>query len=292
MRRPLDSVVPELKHAAIIVMVALAAVVMAGCGALGLDQSGGDDLLDMVLPDSKWIVVNDMAAFTAGEVPESVSGNQDWEESPFAEMGVLEGEVDTLLAAASSSGGYAIVKGELDFEFVGDTLYDDNYDDEDFRGYEVWVARGRDVAIALVESHGLIVAGPEGDVYTVLRNLSNEASPGGSTDIVRVMRRAGDGWARYGAASCDESLRGCLAVSASYSTGERYEVEFKGVLLFRNERAAGSQLEDVEEIFESNRDIVVESIVTTDEFVEVRGSIDEDDFEAVSEFFDDHVGGQ
>ena len=37
---------------------------------------------------------------------------------------------------------------------------------------------------------------------------------------------------------------------------------------------------------------MVESIVTTDEFVEVRGSIDEDDFEAVSEFFDDHVGGQ
>ena len=82
MRRPLDSVVPELKHAAIIVMVALAAVVMAGCGALGQGQSGGDDLLDMALADSKWIVVNDMAAFTAGEVPESVSGDQDWEESP------------------------------------------------------------------------------------------------------------------------------------------------------------------------------------------------------------------
>ena len=85
MRRPLDSVVPELKHAAIIMMVALAAVVMAGCGALG--QGGGDDLLDMVLTDSKWIVVTDMAAFTAGEVPESVSGDQDWEESPLRRNG-------------------------------------------------------------------------------------------------------------------------------------------------------------------------------------------------------------
>ena len=284
--RPLDFVVPGLKHAVIFAMVPFAAIFIAGCGTVG--SGGGDDLLDMILPDTRVVGITDVATFTAGDVPESVGG--DWEESGFAEMGVLESEVETSLTAANSGGRYGMVMGEFDFEFVGDTLYDDNYDDEDFRGYEVWGSRGRDVAIGLVESHGLIVAGTEGHVYTVLRNLSNEASAGGSTDIVRVMRRAGDGWVRYGEASCDESLRGCLAVSASFSTGERYEIEFKGALLFRNERAAESQREDVEEMFESNRDIVVESIVATDEFVEVRGRIDEDDFQAVYDFFDDHVG--
>ena len=43
-------------------------------------------------------------------------------------------------------------------------------------------------------------------------------------------------------------------------------------------------------MFESNRDIVVESIVASGEFVEVRGRIDEDDFQAVYDSFDDHVG--
>ena len=190
----------------------------------------------------------------------------------------------------SSRGRYGIVEGELDFDFVGDTLYDDNYDDEDFRGYEVWVSRTRDIAVGLVESHGLLVGGPEADVYTVLRNLSNDASAGGSTDIVRAMRRAGEGWFRYGEASCSESLRGCLAMSASFTTGERYQVEFNTVLLFRNERAAESQLEEVEEILESNGDIVVESIVAANEFLEVRGRIDEDDFQDVYGFFDDNLG--
>lgn len=43
-------------------------------------------------------------------------------------------------------------------------------------------------------------------------------------------------------------------------------------------------------MFESNRDIVVESIVATGEFVEERGRIDEDDFQAVYDFFDYQVG--
>ena len=286
--RLLHSVMPELKHAAIIAMVPLAAALMSGCGALG--QGGGDDLLDMVLPGTEVIGITDMAAFTAGEAPESAAGDRDWEDTSFAEMGVLESEVKRMLAGVSSGGRYGIVEGDLDLDYVGDTLYDDNYDDEDFRGYEVWVTPTRDIAVGLVESHGLLVAGPEADVYTVLRNLSNESSAGGSTDIVRVMRRAGDGWFRYGEASCSESLRGCLAVSASFTTGERYEIQFNTVMLFRNERAAESQREEVDEILESNGDIVVESIVTVDEFLEVRGRFDEDDFQDVYEFFNDHVG--
>ena len=65
--RLLHSVVPELKNAAIIVMVPFAAVLMAGCGAL--DSGGGDDLLDMVLPGTEEIALTDMAAFAAGEAP-------------------------------------------------------------------------------------------------------------------------------------------------------------------------------------------------------------------------------
>ena len=269
--RLLHSVMPELKHAAIITMVPLAAVFVAGCGASGLREAGMT-CWTWCCPAPRKLCSLTWRPLRRVRPRRVWRRTEDWEDSILAEMGILEREVETQCwAMISSRGRYAIIEVDLNFDSVGDTLYDENYDDEDFRGYEVWVSRTLDVAVGLVESHGLIVAGPEADVYTVLRNLSNEASTGGSTDIVRSMRRAGDGWYRYGEASCSESLRGCLAVSASFTTGERYEIAFNTVLLFRNERAAESQLEEVEEILESNGDIVVESIVTVDEFLEVRG---------------------
>ena len=46
-------------------------------------------------PVPRKLVITDMAAFTGGEAPESAAGDEDWEDSSFAEFGILEREVET-----------------------------------------------------------------------------------------------------------------------------------------------------------------------------------------------------
>ena len=92
-----------------------------------------------------------------------------------------------------------------------------------------------------------------------------------------------------GVNSCAPEMRGCEAIGIALSSGERYQVEFRVALLFRTGRSAESERDDVEDLFDSERVLALDSVRTSDEFVEVVGSVDEDDLPSLVDFIEDRV---
>ncbi len=79
-------------------------------------------------------------------------------------------------------------------------------------------------------------------------------------------------------------MRGCQAVGASVSEGsESYLVETTLAYLFRDERTAESELDDLEDYLDDafSRDVDIEEVKTDGVFVIVTVSVDEDDWSGV-----------
>ena len=85
------------------------------------------------------------------------------------------------VVARRSNDGYLVLAGQFAFDEIRDGLHDRVYDDDEFRGYEIWSSGGLTpvaTTVALIEDEGLLVMGKEDSVLTILRNLSTEKSGG------------------------------------------------------------------------------------------------------------------
>ena len=259
------------------VLCGLAVAVMAGCGG-----SSAADPLDMLLDDTVGVFAYDMGAIAAGEAGDTIADTfEDYWDSSFGSIGILMNEAESLTVGGRAQDIYAIMKGEFDFEYVRDELDDQDYDDDDYRGFELWTGgpRREVSSVALIEDAGVVLAGDHGAVEDVLRNLAREltARDGAMQDTLRAMGRAGDGWVVIGVSECP--LRGCEAFAYSIAAGDRFEYQFTEAVLFRNERTAESQLDEVEDkAEEGERGTIFESVTLDGEFVIVVRLVDEDDF--------------
>ena len=269
-----------LTCAAMTLSLLLATASIPGCSG---SKAPGDPL-DMLHDDTILVFVYDMEAIGAGEAGVVLEEKlEDYWDATIGAMGILMNETESLTVGASEGDGYMILKGEFDFEYIRDDLNDNDYDDDDYRGYEVWSGGGlRDAsAVALIEEAGLVLSGSGDEVQDILRNLARDLSArdGGVRNTLRAMDRAGEGLVLLGISDCGDELRGCEAIATSISAGDRYEYQFTEVVLFRNERTAESQLDEIEEMSEEGREsFIMESITLDGEFVIGESSIDEDDF--------------
>ena len=134
--------------------------------------------------------------------------------------------------------------------------------------------------MALIEEAGVVLAGDDGAVREILRNLSDgrSAGDGDMAETLRAMERTDEGWLKLGISECDDDLRGCEAIGTSLAVGGSYEFQQTVAVLFRNERTAESRLDEIEAMAEDSDDgSILESVTLDGEFVVVEGSIDEDD---------------
>ena len=262
---------------AAVMLCALAAAVLAGCGG-----SSAADPLDMLLDDTVAVFEYDVEAIDAGEPGDMIVDRfEDYWDSSFGSIGILMEETESLTAGGRAQDGYTILRGEFDFDYIRDDLVDQDYDDDDYRDHELWTGgstRGLS-SVALIEEAGIVLAGDDGAVREILRNLADgrSADDGDMEETLRAMDRAGEGWLKLGISECGGELRGCEAVSTSLAVGGAYEFQHTAVALFRNERTAESQLDDLEKRAEDSDDgSILESVTLDGEFVVVEGTIDED----------------
>ena len=274
--RPLNTRLSLMRAAA--VLCALTAAVLAGCGG-----SSSADPLDMLLDDTILAYHYDVEAIAAGEAGDTIADRfEDYWDSSFGSIGILMEETKSLTSGGRAQDGYTILRGEFDFDYIRDDLSDQDYDDDDYRDQELWTggsSRGLS-SVALIEDDGVVLAGADDAVREILRNLSDgrSASDGDMAETLRAIDRAGEGWLRVGASECANELRGCEAVGRSLAVGGAYEFQDTMAVLFRNERAAESQLDEVEALAEDRDDgTIPESVEVHGEFVVAEGSIDEDD---------------
>ena len=219
---------------------------------------------------------------------------EDWD-AVFGAMGILINEAHTLIVGyEQDSGQYSILIGEFEFEFIRDELEFLDYEEDEYRGYEIWTKTGGGLRsaskIALLEDSGMVLAGNFDLVPDILRDLSRQSDDEAASDVARAIYGTGEGWVRYGMRQCPPQLRGCEAAAGTVSTGERYELVVDSVFMFRNNRTAESQRVDIEDLSEEVETGEVVSVTINGEYVTLRATVDEDEFYEVFSFDGDIFG--
>ena len=178
-----------------------------------------------------------------------------------------------------------ILEGGFDIEQIRNELDDADYDDEQYRGYEMWrVEIGwQSQWWALIEDRGQVVIGTIEVVKSVLRTLdrgSGSLLDDPDNDIARVLKKAGHGWATVAETGCDAlGLRSCLATGGTVKKGrENHLISFTTSILFDNKRSVESQIDDLDEdLDEFPRYVDIEEVHVDGEFVLFTITMDEDD---------------
>ena len=272
----------------VLLIAAVAVVVVVVLIMRGGSLPGGP--LGLVPDDASWVQVVDVERFLAGDAPDDSADDfeDEWEDR-LDDIGVSLDDLDTLVQAYGDDGTVLVFGGDLDFEQIRDELDDARYDDDDYQGYEVWDDGNLWVeAAALLDGRGEMVVGSTDAVEGVLKALSRGSGSllqDDDNDLRRALERAGQGWVVLALEGCQGAgVRGCEAVGAAVSEGsESYLVETTFAYLFRNERTAESELEDLEDYLddEFSRDVDIEEVKTDGVFVIVTVSVDEDDWSGV-----------
>jgi len=246
----------------------------------------------LVPADSENVVVYDLEEIRGEEAPRALRDEvEDLSEYGLEEMGVLTDELTTLVLASGDDWQLLVVEGDVDFVHVRDQLEDDDYYDDQYRGFELWEGAAWPLepvapfeSVALFEDQGRMVIGDVEAVKSVLRMLdsgSGSLLDDADSDLGRALKRAGAGWISSAQEQClDYEIRGCRAAGVSFRRGDSdYLVEITIAALFRNERTAESEMDELENQIEEDRsfEFDIDDVQLDGDFVIVTASVDEDD---------------
>ncbi len=280
------SQVPSLRFLAALL---LAAAFVQACATGGGGSSESAAILALVPADSENVVVYDLDQIRREEAPRAPRALrdefEDLSEYGLEEMGVLTDELTTLVVASGDDWHLLVVEGDIDFLHVRDQLEDGDYDDDQYRGSELWEgAAWRHESVALFEDRGRMVIGDAEAVKRVLRMLdsgSGSLLDDADSDLGRALKRAGEGWISSAQEEClGYEIRGCRAAGVSLRRGDSdYLVEITIAALFRNERTAESEMDELESQLEedSSFEFDIDDVELDGDFVIVTASADEDD---------------
>ncbi len=281
--RAAGSHVPTLRFLAALL---LAAAFVQACATGGGGSAELAGILALVPADSENVVVYDLEEIRDEEAPRALRDEvEDLSEYGLEEMGVLTDELTTLVVASGDDWHLLVVEGDVDFVHVRDQLEDGDYDDDQYRGSELWEgAAWRHESVALLEDQGRMVIGDADTVKRVLRTLesgSGSLSDDADSDLGRALKRAGQGWISSAQEQClGYEIRGCRAAGVSLRRGDSdYLVEITIAALFRNERTAESEMDELESQLEedSSFEFDIDDVELDGDFVIVTASADEDD---------------
>ena len=274
--------VPSLRFLAALLLT-VAFVQACGTGGGGSAEVAG--ILALVPADSENVAVYDFEQTRKEEAPRALRDEfEDLSEYGLEEMGVVTDELTTRVVASGDDWHLLVVEGDIDFVHVRDQLDDDDYDDDQYRGFELWEGAAWRESVALLEDQGRMVIGDAKAVKRVLRMLdsgSGSLLDDADSDLGRALKRAGAGWISSAQEQCPGyEIRGCRALGVSLRRGDDdYLVEIMIAVLFRNERTAESEMDELESQLEedSSFEFDIDDVQLDGDFVIVTASADEDD---------------
>ena len=297
---------PALAVAVALLLLATACAAAGGGG--DADVPPGPAVLELVPNTTTRVEVVDVATAESGDNPAAaaVADELIGLEGLGADLesyGILTPDIDSLAVAYNRNGDrVALLEGVFDFAVFRDAVSEQEWEDEDYREYELWAFPGSPVAWAIIEGKGedeeevnpkgYLLNGTQEGVKDVLQDqgrperlLLNDPE----SVLNKVLEQAGPGWAIQGREDwCgDFNSRGCeaLAFAASSSAEDEFAVNLKIALMYASERAATSGERDVEDRLEQVEDDADDPppfdygwIQASGEFIVFDLTVDEDDF--------------
>ena len=264
----------------------LAVAFVQACGTGGGGRSELPGILTLVPADSENVSVYDFGRMRSEEPPEALRDEyDDLGGDGLEEIGVLTDELTTLVFASGDDWYLVVAEGDIDFVHVRDQLEDQDYEEDQYRGFELWEgAEWLQEAVALLEDQGRMLTGDADAVKSVLRMLdrgSGSLLDDSDSDLARALKRAGTGWISSAQEQClGYELRSCRALGVSLRRGaDDYLVEITIAALFRNEQTAESEMEELQSQLEedSSFEFDIDDVHLDGDFVIVTASADEDD---------------
>ena len=186
------------------------------------------------------------------------------------------------LLVLDEGGQVEIAKGEFFFDDFRDDLEGRDYDENSYRGYEIW--NGLSDSVAFLEEDGFVIFGSEDDVESILNNLYRDAGSlesSSESELKIVIERLGNPVA-YVASTNDElchisRCRGFGIGISSFGLDDPDLAEANYVVLFSSDRSAESAADDYDEVsdfFENMVDLEIDDAESDKEFVFGTGSGD------------------
>ena len=302
---------------AIVSLLGMACATSAPGG--GSASSRGGSGIQGMYPDSvESVVVLDADAFNADEMPAEVGEKLDIEglNDLYNDYGIFVDEIKTFsvgwksVEADEKGKGWKIEIIEMiqgtDFDDIKTSLEENDLVESDYRGFSLWeigdaedsdtnrpsnASNKQKIALALFQDEGrIVVADNTEHVQAFLRPLAAEKGAlrnDPEHPISRVIAEVGDGWWVGATVDCEGSrqsesrhLRRCAARGSSFSTAEKYAVDFSYVLLYLNENAAEKATPLLDEYLYdewASIESVEYDVEHKGEFAIISGSVDEEE---------------
>ena len=256
----------------IVVVVLFTSGVFSGGGGAPADPEG------FVLEDSSTVsVVNVSKILAAEEIPAQLDNfvpiavpsitddydpidwkddwRDDWEDDE-EDVGFILDEVEAIMVVGGSD-SYSVITGSFLLGDLRDSLEDAGYEEDQYRGLEIWQDRG--TAIGVLESGGkrVVIDGDVDDVQTVLRAIDRGQGFLEDDSVLKeALSNAGDSLTFNSDTACSSeffstsSLRGCEAGIETITGGDLDTTRITGSYVFSSDRRSESGESDLEDAIE------------------------------------------
>ena len=250
--------------------------------------SSPSSALDLIPDDTYYVKIWDVDGILGRDFPPDEADRfEDYLDRNFGYLDFFLDDVETIVHVKWPGRTMWVLEGNHDLEQIRYELEGLDYEDDEYRGYEVWQEEDGTESLALLEGGRYVIIGVGDDdpVNDVLRSLRGDRGfllDEEDNALGRVLAKAGRGWIVTAYDGCDISsdLRRCEStgiVVAKANDPNAINVRF--TFLFQHERAARAGARDLEDIFERNnwtRDMYIEDPEIDGSFVTIYGTMDED----------------
>ena len=249
-------------------------------GAAGPDS----DILGLVPESAGRLEMYDVSAISRRDVPGSFRDEfEDAWDDRLDESGIDLYALETLVSSGDDD--WYIVRGQIDFELVRDELADSGYEDDTYRGYELWEGGRR--AAAIFQPDGTAVFGASETIRDIVQAVSRETgllTTATDSDLKRVLEKVGRGYVVLASVGCGvyQDVGGCLSHARRLSAAEGGGARAYEALQFTSAGRAQAEVEEIEDQVDGTWDAV--EVRVEEEFVTVEATADLGVSEALSRF--------
>lgn len=258
--------------AALLAVIAVVSLFLTG--VIGGGNQQPTSVLDLVADDANSVLRMNLKRIYGNDWLADLFDDADARDvSDIADAwGINRNDISEMVIAEWSGGAVIVMKGNFDRDYIRGELEDDDFEENTYRGYEVW--ENPKGAVALLEEY--LIMSDSRSVENVLKNLYNGSGSleraDSDNEMKQILDKLGSGYIVTGYTGAACRVERCEGYGFVVTEVDEAAAEgtMEIALLFRNERAAERAAADYDEVadfLEAEDDIDIEDTEAQGRFV-------------------------